>query len=154
MFIRFGRASKDKRRKLKNFCISKTLGKRSQNCRMAKLLYHSIATNYQITFWSRKQHALSKVPLFWNYVTIKGNISSYSCLKKYPGKYLCGSLFNNGRKDEEIRFRLFLANSIAAFDWTVVKPLKQWEASSQLDDGIHFKQLGIIVGNRPQFDQS
>jgi len=49
---------------------------------------------------------------------------------------------------------LFLANSIAAFDGIVVKPLKQWEASSQLDDGIHFKQLGIILGNRPQFDQS
>gem|GEM_PF-3928016 len=75
-------------------------------------------------------------------------------MKKYPGKYLCGSLFNNGRKDEEIRFRLFLANSIAAFDGIVVKPLKQWEASSQLDNGIHFKQLGIILGNRPQFDQS
>ena len=57
-------------------------------------------------------------------------------------------------KMKEIRFRLFLANSIAAFDGIVVKPLKQWEASSQLDNGIHFKQLGIILGNRPQFDQS
>lgn len=44
-----------------------------------------------------------------------------------------------------------LANSIITYNRDVVEALKRWEPS-QLEVGNYLKQLGIVLGNRSQFN--
>jgi len=51
-----------------------------------------------------------------------------------------------------VTIAIALANSIATYNGNVVEALKKWEPS-QLEVGNHLKQLGIVLGNRAQFNR-